>query len=118
LGERPVWGNRNRLDRESPGTPFEPLPGGSSLPKEGFDWNKEGYLLKDGATATFARKTRQDSKQPSKEELIKLLVEYQGDTKKIAEKLDRPKSTMGVWLNRSGLLSTEYKQSKANDDIQ
>jgi archaellum component FlaC len=115
------WDNTtNRLDRQGPGTPFEPLSSKSSLRKEGFDWNKEGYLVKDGAPVEFGRQTRKDSTKPTKEKLIELLVYYEGDTKKIAEKLgiDSKKSTLGVWLNSYELKSTEYKKSKANDDLQ
>ncbi len=109
-------GDGGRHGRSGPGTPFEPLR--KVLRQEGFDWNKEGYAVKDGATATFARQTRKDSKQPPKEELIKLLIEYGGDIKKISEKLDRPKNTILSWLHRSGIKSREYKYSKAKDDTQ
>ena len=115
------WDNTtNRLDRQGPGTPFEPLSSKSSLRKEGYNWNDKGYLLKDGAPVEFVRKIRKDSTKPTKEELIELLVKYEGDTKKIAEELgiDSKKSTLGVWLNSYQLKSTEYKKSKANDDLQ
>jgi len=95
-----------RLGRQGPGTPFEPLPGGSKLRDEGYAWNREGYLVKgDGSTAKFTRRNA----MPSEEEITALLAKHGGDVGAIAKEIERPASTIRRWLADYGLKAKDFK---------
>ena len=101
------WDNEGgRLERKGLGTPFESLPGGSSLRKEGYDWNKKGHLTTEaGETANLPRKNA----PPSRAELEELMKRHKGNQTAIATELGESYNTVKSWMKRNELRSKHFK---------
>jgi hypothetical protein len=101
------WDNEGgRLGRKGPGTPFEPLPGGSPLREEGYKWNEKGHLTNEaGETTNVPRRNA----APSRAELEELMKRHKGNQQAIATELDRPPGTVARWMSDNKLRSKDFK---------
>ena len=101
------WDNEGgRLGRKGPGTPFESLPGGSSLKEEGYKWNEKGHLTTEaGETANVPRKNA----PPSRAELEELMKKHKGNQTAIAAELNKPVGTVYSLMSRNNLSSDDFK---------
>jgi hypothetical protein len=101
------WDNENsRLGRQGPGTPFEPLPGGSRLRQEGYQWNDQGHLTNEaGEAANFPRKNA----VMSEDKLRELMIKHKGNQRAIAEELDMEYEALNSQMKRAKLRSRDFK---------
>jgi hypothetical protein len=96
-----------RLGRPGPGTPFEPLPGGSPLRKAGWTWNAEGELVPAGGEAppTF----RRANAPPPRAEIEAMIRDAGGDVDAAATAAGVERSTFYRWLRENGLSARDFR---------
>ncbi|MER5269079.1 hypothetical protein ABTZ99_44005, partial [Actinosynnema sp. NPDC002837] len=103
----PVESVGPRLGRVGPGTPFEPLPGGSRLRQEGWYWNEQGQLVPpDGAEpSTF----RPQNAPPPATEVRGLIADANGHVGAAAERAGVSDRTFYRWMERYNLRPSDFR---------
>ncbi|MFE3906221.1 hypothetical protein ACFXPY_39730, partial [Streptomyces sp. NPDC059153] len=96
-----------RLGRRGPGTPFESLPGGSPLRREGWQWNENGELTPPNGAAppSFRR-----ANAPPEESVVRgFLSTHGGDVQAAATAAGVSGTTIYRWLRRYNIDISDYK---------
>jgi hypothetical protein len=96
-----------RLGRGGPGTPFEPLPGGSRLREEGWYWNEKGELVPPGGGPPPA--FRRSNAPPPENEVRDILAKAGGKVTKAADDAGVSVQTIYNWMKRYGLKAGDFK---------
>jgi hypothetical protein len=102
----PIEGLGPRLGRGGPGTPFEPLPGGSPLRKAGWTWNERGELVPPGGAP--APSFRRANAPPPEHEVRTLIAAARGDVEAAATAADVSKATFYRWLRQYSLRASDF----------
>ncbi|MER6960285.1 hypothetical protein [Streptomyces sp. NPDC000618] len=115
------WGARNklpwdnteiaglgpRLGRRGPGTPFEPLPGGSPLRKQGWTWNEKGELVPPSGSA--APSFRRSNAPPTADAIRTHLATAGGDVQVAAAAANVTRSTFYRWIRLYNINISDYR---------
>ncbi|MGQ0773195.1 MAG: hypothetical protein ACT4NY_02050 [Pseudonocardiales bacterium] len=125
LREQVDWGERGRLPwdnekiigigprlgREGPGTPFEPLPGGSRLRREGWTWNERGELVPPGNAPPPS--FRRANAPPEVDAVRTRIAQAGGDVEVAAQAARVSPRTFYRWLQRYGIDPSEFRADRA-----
>jgi hypothetical protein len=99
-----------RLGRPGPGTPFEPLPGGSPLRKQGWYWNERGELVPPGGGP--APSFRRSNAPPPADAVRSRIAAAEGDVEAAAEAAGVSTRTFYDWLRRYGIRPADFRLAR------